>query len=96
VGGGPSTRELPIRGELSPAALRRLARREGGGRVGRRVQAIATMTGGMSGEMETRAAENASLGYAELWRLLSPCRPLCALEGVLRWMCCRMYSGLFA
>ncbi len=47
---------LPIGGELSPAALRRLARREGNGRVSRRLLAIAIVLDGMSREMAARAA----------------------------------------
>jgi len=47
---------LPIRGDLSPEELRRLARRQGDGRVGRRLLAIANALEGMSREMAARAA----------------------------------------
>jgi len=47
---------LPISGDVSPAELRRLARREGDARVGRRLLAIANALEGMSGEMAARAA----------------------------------------
>jgi len=47
---------LPISGDVSPAELRLLARREGDARVGRRLLAIANALEGMSGEMAARAA----------------------------------------
>jgi transposase len=47
---------LPIKEDVSPAELRRLARREGDGRVGRRLLAIANALDGMSREMAARAA----------------------------------------
>jgi transposase len=47
---------LPISGDVSPAELRRLARREGDARVGRRLLAIANALEGMSREMAARAA----------------------------------------
>jgi transposase len=47
---------LPIRRDLSPEELRRLARREGDGRVGRRLLAIANALDGMSRETAARAA----------------------------------------
>ena len=47
---------LPIKEDVSPAELRRLARREGDGRVGRRFLAIANALDGMSREMAARAA----------------------------------------
>jgi transposase len=47
---------LPIKEDVSPAELRRLARREGDGRVGRRLLAIANALDGMSRELAARAA----------------------------------------
>ena len=47
---------LPIRGELSPLELRRLACREDDGRIGRRLLAIANALDGMSREMAARSA----------------------------------------
>lgn len=47
---------LPIKGELSPVELRRLARREDDGRVGRRLLAIANALDGMNREMAAQAA----------------------------------------
>jgi transposase len=47
---------LPIRRDLSPEELRRLARREDDGRVGRRLLAIANALDGMSRAMAARAA----------------------------------------
>ncbi len=47
---------LPIKEDVSPAELRRLARREGDGRVGRRLLAIANALDGMNREMAARAA----------------------------------------
>jgi transposase len=47
---------LPIKEDVSPAELRRLARREGDGRVGRRLLTIANALDGMSREMAARAA----------------------------------------
>ncbi len=47
---------LPIKEDVSPAELRRLARREGDGRVGWRLLAIANALDGMSREMAARAA----------------------------------------
>ncbi len=47
---------LPIRGDVSPEELRRLARREGDGRVGRRLLALANALDGMDRKMAARAA----------------------------------------
>jgi transposase len=47
---------LPIRGDLLPEELRRLARREVDRRVVRRLLAIANALDGMSREMAARAA----------------------------------------
>jgi transposase len=47
---------LPIRSDLSPAELRRLARREPDGRASRRMLAIANALDGMSREDAARAA----------------------------------------
>jgi hypothetical protein len=47
---------LPIRRDLPPEELRRLARREGDGRVGRRLLAIANALDGMSRAVAARAA----------------------------------------
>jgi transposase len=47
---------LPIRRDLSPEDLRRLARREGDGRVARRLLAIANALDGMSRATAARAA----------------------------------------
>ena len=47
---------LPIREDVSPEELRRQARREIDGRVGRRLLAIANALDGMSREQAARAA----------------------------------------
>ncbi len=47
---------LPIRGHIEAAELRRLARRERGGRVSARLLALANALDGMSREAAARAA----------------------------------------